>query len=416
VSDYEIFRPRRATRWQRFIDSARSITLGPWNPKDPAIARYFGGTPVSSGVSVNEGTAMTSAAVWQAVTLISSHVATVPLLLYKRLSNGGKERYEGHPLYRLLQIAPNPEMSSFTFRETLQGHLLLWGNAYAEIERDGSGRPAALWPLLPWMVTPTRDTPGSPLAYRVTNPSGNDVIIPAVDMLHIRGLGDDTILGHSVIQKARESIGLGLATEKFGATFFGNGASMGGVVSVSGPRPDPKTEKGHRDQLEARHQGVERAHRLLVLYNDAKFTQNVIPPEDAQFLQTRMFQVEEIARWFNLPPHKLKHLERSTYSNIEHQGIEYVTDTLLPWFRRWEGELNRKLIAPLEQNIQFVEFLIEGLLRGDAAGRAAFYKTMREIGAMSANEIRIRENLNPVEGGDALWTQRPAATNGQENS
>jgi HK97 family phage portal protein len=354
---------------------------------------------VTAGVSVSQETALTYAAVWQAVTLISGQVASLPLILYKRLDGGGKERFTGHPLYRLLHDEPNPEMSSFIFRETLQAHVLTWGNAYAEIQRNAGNAPVALWPIPPDRVTPDRDPRTNALLYRVFNPkSGREVTIPAADMLHIPGLGFDGAVGYSVIQKARESIGLGIAAERFGAAFFGNGSTFGGILTH--PKAlQPDARKRIRESVEQQHAGPARAHKFMLLEEGLSYTKIGVPPQDAQFLQTRQFQVEEIARWFNLPPHKLKHLERSTNNNIEHQNLEYYIDCLRTWLVRWEQEIRRKLIAPAERKIQFAEFLVDALLRGDTASRYAAYAVGRQWGWLSPDDVRERENMNPLPGG-----------------
>jgi HK97 family phage portal protein len=402
---YRVQRISQRSRFQRMLEAVRSYTLGPWSTKDPALARYFGGAPVSAGVSVNEQTALTYSAVWAAVHLISSHIAGVPLPLYKRLPNGGKERFTKHPLYRLMHDQPNPRMGSMVFRRTLQAHKLVWGNGYAEIARNtATGQPVALWPLLPYAVEPFYE--GGLLRYRVHNPTRPPSIFNPSDILHIKGDSEDGIFGYSVIQRARESIGLGMAAERFGSTFFGNGSTFGGVISWPqgvNPQSTAAAKKGFMEAIEAQHQGVDKAHRFLALYEGAKYERLGIPPNDAQFLETRQFQIEEICRWFNLPPHKLKHLERSTNNNIEHQGIEYVTDTLDPEWVIWEQELDLKLVSPLERTQQFYEHVREGLLRGDAQARGEFYSKLFSLGAMSPNEIRQRENLNPVDGGDTVY-------------
>jgi HK97 family phage portal protein len=390
----------------RLLDGIRSYTLGPLTLKDPELARKLGwnGGPTASGVSVNEGNALTYAAVWRAVSLISSQAASLPLILYKRLPNGGKERFTSHQTYRLLHDEPNPEMSSMVMRETMTAHCLTWGNCFAEIERDVLGRPIALWPLLPNMVRPYRDQ-AKRLFYSASAPGVPDVDIPAADMIHVHGLGFDGLLGYSVIHMARESLGLGLAAQKFGATFFGNGSTFGGVLQ------HPKTLVGTAREniiksVEARHAGVERAHRFLILEEGMTYQKLGIAPNDAQFLETRQFEITEVARWFGVPPHKLHDLTRATFSNIESENIQFVVDCLQLWLIRWEQELNRKLISRSERNIQFVEHLVEGLLRGDSAARGAFYREMFNIGAVSIDEIRERENLNPIgaaNGGDVHW-------------
>jgi len=335
--------------------------------------------------------------VWSAVGQISSTVASLPLKLYKRLPDGGKEPYAGHKLYELLHDNPNSEMTSFIFRETLQAHLLTWGNAYAEIERDGAGRPVALWPIPPDRVDPFRDSRDR-LVYRVRGDKLGDMVIPASDMLHLPGLGFDGLKGYSVVHMARESLGLGLAAERFGGTFFGNGSTFGGFLSHPA-RLSPEARQNIEASL-ARHQGPTRAHRILLLQENMSFVERKgVPPNDAQFLETRTFQIQEVARWFKISPYKLGDLSRATFSNIEHQAIEYYTDTIRPWLVRWEQELDRKLIAPLERRQQFTGFVIEGALRGDVASRYSAYAVGRQWGWLSADDVRSLENMNPLPSG-----------------
>jgi HK97 family phage portal protein len=325
-------------------------------------------------------------------------------MLYKRLPNGGKDRFEDHRLYPLLHDAPNPEMSTMVWRRTIQAHALTWGNGYSEIERDGGNRPVALWPITPDRVTPFRA--GRGLQYRVTNNTGSPTVLDAADMIHVPGLGFDGITGYSVVAKARESMGLGLAAEKFGSTFFGNGATFGGVISYKGPRPTQPAQDNVMDVLNKQHQGVERAHKLLALYNDATYARMGIPPNDAQFLETRVFQIREIARWFKMPPHKLADLADATFSNVEQQNLDYYTSCLRPWLELWEQELERKLINSMERKIQFIEHETKDLLSVDAAGRSALYTAQFNVGGITPNEIRDRENLDPLPGGDRLFVMR----------
>jgi HK97 family phage portal protein len=348
-------------------------------------------------VAVSEQTALNYSAVWSAVTLIAGDVASLPLILYKRLPGGGRERFLQHPLYRLLHDEPNSEMSSLTFREVLTAHLLTWGNAYAEIERDIAGRPVALWPLTPDRVTPLRDPSGA-LVYRVNNPGKADSMLDPGRVLHVSGLGFDGLMGYSVVAKARESLGLGVAAERFGATFFGNGATFGGILSHPSKLSDVAL-KHLKESIEARHAGVDKAHKFLMLEEGMSYANIGIPPDDAQFLETRQFQIEEVARWFNVPPHKIGYLKYGTYSNIEQQAIDYVTGTLRRWLVRWEQEVTRKLIAPSERRQQYVEHLVDALLRGDTASRYSAYATARQWGWLSVDDIRERENMNPLPDG-----------------
>jgi HK97 family phage portal protein len=380
------------------LESFRSYWKGPYTLSSITSSLFNDGGPTTTGLPVSEQTALTYSAFWACVNAISTDVASLPLIHYKRTTGGGKERYTDSRLYRLLHDEPNPEMTSFTLRQTMQAHALTWGGSYAEIERDQQRRPIALWPITPDRVAVLR-SPAGDLVYKVTNPKTEPDFLPAADVLHIPGLGFNGMTGYSVVGMARESIGLGLAAERFGGTFFGNGATFGGVISYKGPKPPETSEKNLTEVLSARHQGVEKAHKFLALYNDATYARTGIPPNDAQFLETRLHQVEEMCRWFRMPPHKIQHLLRSTNNNIEHQGIEYYTDTLRPWLVRWEQEINRKLIAPVERRIQFAEHLIDGVLRGDLPSRYAAYAVGRQWGWLSADDICDRENMNPLPNG-----------------
>jgi len=395
---YELVRAVKPSLLERL----RSITLGPFNPKDKTIAKYFGGTPSSTGVSVSETSALNYSAVWAALQLVGGDVASQPLKLYRRLRDGGKEAYESHQLYRILHDSPNPEMTSYTFRETLQVHTMSWGNGFAEIERDGAGRPRYLWPITPDRVTVERE--GGLLAYRVENSGRSPTYLDPMNMLHIPGLGYDGTVGYGVIAKARESIGLGIAAERFGGTFYGNGSTFGGVFSTEKSLKEDQ-RKNFRDSINARHKGVDKANQFLLVEDGMTFTKLGIPPDDAQFLETRQFQVTEIARWFGVPPHKIGDLARATFSNIEQQNIEYYQNTLIHWLVRWEQQLMLKLISPLERNQQFIEFVTDGILRGDSAGRAALESAEFNIGGVTPNEVRGLSNRNPVEGGDRAFVQ-----------
>lgn len=391
--------------WARMAEFVRAYTVGPLTSRSPELAKYFGGGgPSMAGVSVTEHNITSVSAVWAAVGLIADDVASLPLMLYKRLPTGGKDKFESHPLYRLLHDEPNPEMTSMVLRRTLQAHALIWQNAYAEIERDKVGRPIALWPLVPESVRVARNSSRA-LVYVVNNPGGGEVTIQASDMIHLVGRSHDGTVGSSLVEKAKESIGLALAAEQFGATFFGNGATFGGVISFKGPKPTEMSDENYRQQLEARHQGVKRAHKLLALYNDASYTETGVEPNSAQFLETRTFQIREVARWFKIPPHKLADLADATFSNVEQMNTEYYTSAIRPWLVLWEQELTRKLVSRLERSQQFIEHSIEGFLRGDTAARSAFYTSLFNIGAITINEVRGYENLDPLPGGDQAFVQ-----------
>lgn len=375
-------------------DTLRSYWLGPISSRDPALANWFGGGPTSTGINVTTETAYNSSAFWSAVAIVSGDVASVPLELIKRSAKGDSEPFVDSKTYQLVHDTPNPEMTSLVFREALQSHVLTWGNAYAEIERDGMGRPKALWPLTPDRVVPFRNSRGD-VQYRVINVGQTDSILDASDVVHVPGLGFDGLMGYSVIDKARESIGMGLAMQKFGGTFFGNGSTFGGVLSTASPLTQP-VKQSIRESIDAVHTGVDRAHKFVILGNGFQYTKLGIPPNDAQFLESRRFEIEEMARWFHMPQHKLNGLDHATFSNIEHLDLEYYKGCLRGWYVRWEQELNRKLISPLERRQQSFRHNVEGFLRGDSASRTAFYQSMFSIGVFSQNMILEKENLNGI--------------------
>lgn len=395
IEDKPISRPRM------LLDALRGIWQGPISVSSPDIARLFGSQPTATGIQVDHQTALNYSAVWAAVDLISSQVGNLPLCLYSKDANGGKTKMDWHPLYRLIHDRPNEELSAFSWRQTLQAHALTWGNGYAVIRRNGMGRPGALDIITPDRVSPFRRGAETGLEYRIMQSNGGEIYIPAADMIHVKGLSFNGIDGYSMIGKARESIALGIATEKFGGEFFGNGATFGGVLASKGPRPDENTVKSMRESINSRHQGVERAHKMLLTWNDTTYQQLGVPPDDAQFLETRRFQIDEIARWFNIPTHKLKELANgSNRSTTEQQNLEYYIDCLQPWLERWSQELCEKLIAPSERNLQDIEFVVEGLLRGDVTTRGDFHQKRFSTASATPNDLRILENLNPIDGGD----------------
>ncbi len=366
-------------------------------------AFYMGGS--SSGKSVTERSAMQMTAVYACVRILSEAIAGLPLHLFRYKEDGGKEKAIDHPLYLLLHDEPNPEMSSFVFRETLMTHLLLWGNAYAQIIRNGKGQVVALYPLMPNKMTVSRDEKGQ-LYYtyqksqeELPKDSAYTVILHPSDVLHIPGLGFDGLVGYSPIAMAKNAIGLAIATEEYGAKFFANGATPGGLLEYPGTVKDPDKI---RDSWSKGFSGGN-SHKVAILEEGMKYTPISISPEQAQFLETRKFQINEIARIFRVPPHMVGDLEKSSFSNIEQQSLEFVKYTLDPWVVRWEQSIQRTLLLPEEKRRYFVKFNLEGLLRGDYQSRMNGYATARQNGWMSANDIRELENLDRIpaeEGGD----------------
>ncbi|MCX4373437.1 MAG: phage portal protein, partial [Dysosmobacter sp.] len=345
-------------------------------------------------------------AVYSCVRILAEAVAGLPLNLYRYTEDGGKEKAIDHPLYLLLHDEPNPEMSSFVFRETLMTHLLLWGNAYAQVIRNGKGEVIALYPLMPNKMTVDRDERGQ-LYYsyqRGTDEAIRDknqtVILRPSDVLHIPGLGFDGLVGYSPIAMAKNAIGMAIACEEYGAKFFANGAAPGGILEHPGTIKDPQRV---RESWQSTFGGSGNANKIAVLEEGMKYTPIGISPEQAQFLETRKFQINEIARIFRVPPHMVGDLEKSSFSNIEQQSLEFVKYTLEPWVIRWEQSIQRTLLTEAEKAQYFVKFNLEGLLRGDYQSRMNGYATARQNGWMSANDIRELENLDRIpvgEGGD----------------
>ena len=374
------------------------------NMNGSAYSILFGST--TSGKVVNERTAMQTTAVYSCVRILAETIASLPLHLYQ-YKNQGKEKIYDHSLYRLLHDEPNPEMTSFVFRETLMSHLLLWGNAYAQIIRDNAGRVLALYPLLPNKMRVDRASNGE-LYYIYTRDTGDnpsisgygEVILRSENILHIPGLGFDGLVGYSPIAMAKNAVGMTLACEEYGASFFTNGANPGGVLEHPGVVKDPSKI---RESWNSIYKGSGNAHKVAVLEEGMKYQQIGIPPEEAQFLETRKFQINEIARLYRIPPHMVGDLEKSSFSNIEQQSLEFVKYTLDPWVIRWEQALQKALLLPSEKTRYFIKFNVDGLLRGDYASRMSGYATGRQNGWLSANDIRELEDMNPIstnEGGD----------------
>lgn len=372
---------------------------------DAGYSFLFGRT--TSGKPVNERTAMQTTAVYACVRILAEAIASLPLHVYEYQDDGGKKLVHDHPLYYLLHDEPNPEMTSFVFRETLMSHLLIWGNAYAQIIRNGAGRVLGLYPLLPDKMEVQRDDRGNIYYVYSRNSDENpmfkeygNIKLKAEDVLHIPGLGFDGLIGYSPIAMAKNAVGMTLACEEYGASFFANGANPGGVLEHPGVLKDPSKV---RESWNSVYRGVNNAHKIAVLEEGMKYQQIGIPPEEAQFLETRKFQINEIARLYRIPPHMVGDLDKSSFSNIEQQSLEFVKYTLDPWVIRWEQSLQKSLLLPGEKGKYFIKLNVDGLLRGDYQSRMNGYAVGRQNGWFSANDIREMENMNPIpdeEGGN----------------
>ena len=356
------------------------------------------GNMTGAGVRVTPDLARSLTAVDACVKVLSETLAVVPLHLYRYLDNDGKERARKHPLYHLLHRRPNAWQTSYSWRLMMQGHAALRGNAYSEIIFMPNGMIKALIPLHPDR-TKIEMIGENNWRYRYTDLQNRERIIPREAMFHLRGLSADGIIGLSPIDEEREALGLGLAAQQYGSTFYRNGAQPGGVIEWEGSFKDPTTKRQFRSDWQEAQTGGNR-HKVAVLEKGMAYKEIGIKHTDAQFLETRRFQAEEVARIFRMPPHKIQMLDRATNNNIESQGIDFVTDTMLPWYTNWEQALTMDLLNEDEEQMYFAEFMVEGLQRGDAAARSAFYTSGITNGWLTRNEVRVKENMNPLPGLD----------------
>jgi len=372
-------------------------------PEKWLVDWFAGGFESTSGVRVTSATAMTFVAVYSCIDILSRTVGSLPLYLYRRLPEGGKELAKNHPLYQLMRRRPNPEITAMRYRSTLQGHLASWGNAYSYIEWGGNGYPKALWPLRPDKIQPSRQN--GRLTYRYYPSSGDlktsdSFDIPAEFVLHIPGFGYDGVMGYSPITLAREAIGLGMAAEEYDARYFGSGTHPSMIVEHPG-RLSPEGYANLKNALTDSYSGLGKAHRLMLLEEGMKASPIAIKPEDAQLLETRKFQVNEIARLFHIPPHMIADVEKTTSwgTGIEELNIGFITHTMRPWFVLWEEELGRALLLDREQEEYFFEFDLSQLLRGDTLKQMQAWVMAKRNGIFNADEIRGWANLNPIPDG-----------------
>lgn len=343
-------------------------------------------------------TALRMAAVFACTRILSETIASLPLIIYERLERG-KRRAQEFYLYELLHDRPNSRMTALEYRETIQSHLVLWGNAYSRIIYDSQGRIEELWPLLPGGMIETKVLSGVKY-YGYQDPSNGKITwYSEGEIWHLHGLGDDGEQGYSPISLMRRAVQLGMSAEAFGDNFFENDARPGVILEHPGVLSD-QAHKNLRTSWEEEYKGAEKSHKPMVLEEGVKLHEVGIPPEDAQFLETRKFQIQEIARIFRVPPHMLADLDRATFSNIEQMSMEFVMYSLRPWLVRWEQSIQQVLMLPDERKRYYCEHLVEGLLRGDIQTRYSAYATGRQNGWLSANDIREFENMNPIDGGD----------------
>ena len=350
-----------------------------------------------SGMRVSPDSALRLAAVYACVRVLSESMASLPLVIYQRRADGGKDKVNDHWLYRLLAKRPNRFQNPFEWREMLQGHLALRGNAYNQIITNAKGEVVELMPLHPDRIR-LELLPSGEYRYRFTDRFGTESILPRGEVWHLRGLSSDGLMGMSPIELARENLGMALAAQDYGARFFANDAKpTGGWIEFPGSFKDSEAKKVFRESYQQAQSGANRG-KVLVLENGMKFHEVGVTNKDAQFLELRKFQITDVARLFRVPPHMIGDLDRATFSNIEQQSLEFVMHTMTPWAERWEASIESELL--LEGDDIEVEFDFANLMRGDAASRASYYQSGIQNGWLTRNEARIAENLNPLEGLD----------------
>ena len=352
--------------------------------------------------SVTEEKALGIDAVYACVNLYARTMASMPLVLYRKGENG-KERATDHPLYNLLHNEPNPNMSSHTFRKIMEASLKLWGNGYAWIEFDKYYQVKALWPLTPGSVFPQRSRRTGELFYDAVLYDGTAKRFRAYEMVHIPGLGFDGICGRSPIRQFAETMGLNLDIKEYGCKFFKNGARPSGVLEHPG-RLSEEAQDRLRKQFDRRYAGANNSGRTMLLEEGMKYAQISVPPEEAQFLESRKYGVNEIARIYGIPPHMIADLEHATFSNIESQDINFAKHSIVPECVNWEQELMRKLLNSEERAVYEIEFNMEGLVRGDMQSRYQAYAIGRQWGFLTADDIRAKENMGNVDGGKTTYT------------
>ncbi len=376
----------------------KSISL----ENEALISHFGGGYNSRTGIAVTTTTAMRLAACYACVRNIAEDLAKNPIHLYERVPNG-KRRASTHPLYVLLNSSPNSWQTSYEFVEMLTAHALLRGNGFARVSRGLGGKVLELIPLLPSSVTIEQREDLS-IGYTYTNPNGRQITFEQDDILHLRGLTLDGVVGITPIQYAKETFALASAAEQHGSAMFGGRVTGPGVFETPGKLSDAAYDRLKKSFKEEG--GIDNASSPIILEQGLSWKSLGIKLSDLQFIETRKFQVEEIARLYRMPLHKIGHLERATNNNIEHQSREYVTDTLLPWARRWEQALLRDCLPEKDRETFFPAFNFNNLLRGDTQSRAALYQSLFNTGSMSPNDIRRLEDDEGYDGGDTYFIQQ----------
>jgi len=394
MSEYTFADKLQLATWYFADKIKRNLKLSDPKAWNPSLWNLYGMSETESGVQVTEETALNLSSLYAGINIISSDIASLPIHLYKKRSDGKRKLITNHNSLERLNYRANPYMPAVNFRQATMAHILSWGNMYAEIGKDSMGQVTELWPIPPHKVFP--EWVGGDLKYRIVVGGQPDVWLNREKVLHVAGLGYDGIIGYSVVRKAAESIGLSMASEKFGARYFGANTNIGGVVKF--PRAMSADSQKNLRQSMAKYQGGDKSHRWMLLEQGMEVEQLGFSPDDSQFLQTRQFQVSEIARWLNMPPHKLKDLIRSTFSNIEEQEIEYYTGTITPWTNVLEQNYNNQLLTENEHRLgYYFKHSLKAVLRGNSNARADYYTKRFFLGTITPNEIRAFEDEEPLD-------------------
>jgi len=399
---------KRPGPFGRLIHAARYVASGTWSPQsigelDEWMDSQLGGGHSMAGPSVSGSSAVTFAAFYSGVSQISQTIASCRTNVFRRYPDGMSYRWRIHPVYKLLVRRPNPYMDAFRWKERMQYHAIVWGNGYSFIVRDGSDRPAGLILMNPERMREEIEDDGT-LVYIYRDLRNDEQRYNQSQIFHLAGFGFDGVSGYSLIRIHREAIGLGLSQQEFTSRFTNNGTHLGGLL-LSKSKLSDEAQKRLKASFSQMYAGAGNAGKFAVLEEEMDYKPLGMPLEDAQFLESKIFQVQEIARILNISPYKLKDYSHATFSNIEHLGIEYATDTIRPWAERWESAIDTQLFNELEQDYAYAEFDLSAIQRGDFKTQNEGFSIARNGGWMNGNEIRQKQGLNPVPGraGEAYW-------------
>lgn len=368
-----------------------------FSPRDPSywVNKFFGNTPVWSGAEVDENTALEYVPYWACVKVLRETIASLPVILYKRTSSG-KERATNHSAYNVFHLRANPEQTAYDYKEMTASHFLIYGKSYSEKVYNNKGELAELWPLMPWNMNPKRKD--GKLYYFYDLPNGKQHVFLREELLVLNNFTLTGIEGERVINYIKQCLGTGMAADEYGARFYSNDSAPGGIIEMPGHLKKENIER-FKDSWEKNYGQLSNKHRTAILEDGAKFHELTVAPDKAQFLETRKFQQQQTAAFHRIPPHLIGDLDRATYTNIEQQSLEFVNYTMLPYFVRFEQNFTTQTLTEKEQKKLFYEFLVDALLRGDIEARYRAYKTGREMGVLSADDIREKENMNKLPDG-----------------